>query len=542
MNVDSVPLSVGSPQQLPLPAAANRANLSTGSLLVKGTVFSMLGQGLPLVVAVVCLPIVVKGFGAERFGVLALSWAVLSSVGAFDLGLGRASARYIAAALSRGATEEVPRIFGTGLLAQGCIGIIGGSVVAAATPLLVVRLFALPPNLQSDGYTIVRLIALAVPLVLLSNSMRSALYAAQRFDLVNAVGVPASSSMYLLSAVGVLTGWTLPTTVAVLVASKAVALAALWHLTRRYCPGLYGRRLSTDWKMLRVLLRFGSWLTLSSLLSPLLSRAERLLIPALLSVAALTPYTVAYEALSRVTILPVSMALALFPAFSGFDAREGGALRGLVVRPARYLAVVMTPLLTFGALFARELLTVWMGPDFALQATAPLQLLAAAFYFGAFSSILRAAIQGLGRPDLKAKLDMGNAALFLVVLLALTPRFGLRGAAAARLIMTCTELGMLVVLAPLAAPRALRPTYLLDSLRLDVAAVVGFVTIVGVTSEWLRGSAFAYVAFALFTTGYFWVFWKWLADATDRRAAVHVAAALGLTHLGAWLPRRGQPG
>jgi O-antigen/teichoic acid export membrane protein len=339
--------------------------------------------------------------------------------------------------------------------------------------------------------------------------------------------------MYVLSAVGVLAGWTLPTTVAVLVASKAVTLAALWRLTHRYCPGLYGHRLSTDWKMLRVLLRFGSWLTVSSVVSPLLSRAERLLIPALLSVAALTPYTVSYEALSRVTILPVSMALVLFPAFSAFDAREGGALRGLVVRPARYLAVVMTPVLTFGALFARELLTVWMGPDFAVQATAPLQLLAAAFYFGAFSSILRAAIQGLGRPDLKAKLDMGNAALFLVLLLALTPRFGLRGVAAARLIMMGTELGMLVVLASFAAPQALRPTYLLDSLRLDMAAVVGFVTIVGVTSVWLRGSAFAYVAFALITTGYFLVFWKWLADATDRGAAVHIGAALGLTHLGA---------
>ncbi len=65
----------------------------------------------------------------------------------------------------------------------------------------------------------------------------------------------------------------------------------------------------------------------------------------------------------------------------------------------------------------------------------------------------------------------------------------------------------------------------------------GFVTIVGITSVWPRGSAFAYVAFALFTTGYFLVFWKRLADATDRRAAVHVAEALGLTHVGASLPR-----
>jgi O-antigen/teichoic acid export membrane protein len=130
----------------------------------------------------------------------------------------------------------------------------------------------------------------------------------------------------LLSTIGVAAGWSLPAIIALLVASKMVALQALWILAHRHCPGLKGSRLSADRGMLRKLVRFGSWLTVSSLMVPFLTQAERLLIPALLSIGALTFYAVPYEAVSRAAVLPVSMALTLFPAFSRFDGREETAV------------------------------------------------------------------------------------------------------------------------------------------------------------------------------------------------------------------------
>src|SRR5690625_2351351 len=62
----------------------------SGAALVRNTLLNLIGQVAPLLVAVVTVPFVVRGLGEARFGLLALSWAVLGYFGVFDLVMGRA--------------------------------------------------------------------------------------------------------------------------------------------------------------------------------------------------------------------------------------------------------------------------------------------------------------------------------------------------------------------------------------------------------------------------------------------------------------------
>ncbi len=48
-----------------------------GSLLARNTLLNLIGQGLPLIVAVVTIPFIIQGLGIERFGLLSLAWVVL---------------------------------------------------------------------------------------------------------------------------------------------------------------------------------------------------------------------------------------------------------------------------------------------------------------------------------------------------------------------------------------------------------------------------------------------------------------------------------
>jgi O-antigen/teichoic acid export membrane protein len=418
-------------------------------------------------------------------------------------------------------TEGVPRVLGTALMVQAVFGMSAGLGIAAVTPMLVNDVLALPAGLKPEGVSTLQLVALAIPIVFASNSLRGALYAAQRFDLVNAVLIPASSSLYVISAVGAVTGWTLQVIVAWLVASKVVALAMLGLLAWRHCPGLAGRRPSLSPTALAALLRFGSWATVSSVTISLVSHVERLLIPVFLSVGMLTYYSVPYEAVSRGAIVPVSMALALFPVFSRFNGREGQPLTSLVVRPLKYLLLIMTPALTFVVLFARELLSFWMGPSFAARAAAPLQFLAVAFYMGAFSHILRSAVHGLGRPDLKAQLDLLNGILFVTLLFTLIPRFGLVGAGGARAMTALTELVGLVILVSRIAPHSLEPGRLWHALSPGLAVGGGFVCIAAAIAL-MRGSTLAYAVFAVLTFLYIPLFWRRASDSSDREAVAHL--------------------
>jgi len=485
--------------------------------LARHTLLNLFGQGLPLVVAAVCLPFIVGGLGPERFGVLALCWTVVVSVGTFDLGLGRASTRAVAGALAREKPDEVRSILGSALAIQGVFGAAGGVAIALAAPSLVTHVFDLPPALRAEGRTVFLLLSLALPIVMTSGSLRGALQAAQRFDLVNAVAVPSGASNYLLAALGALAGWALPTIVALLVVSKAAAAVALWRLARAHCPGLAGGRLSVGGDAVRALVRFGSWDTVSSAMARIMSQAERFLIPAFLSVGALTFYAVPYEAVSRGAILPASMAMTLFPAFSYLTGRDSSVPAGLVARPLKYLIITTIPISTFIAVFAAPLLTVWMGRSFALEATRPMQLLAAAFCIGAFAPVLKATIHGIGRADVKAKLDVLNATVFLALLVVLIPTLELAGAAAAKLAVSVVNVAGMVWLISRTGPQGLHYREIFRWLRPTLAATAIFLAAVTATIMWADTEGTVYGWFALATVLYLAACWKWSIDATDRR-------------------------
>ncbi len=78
-----------------------------GSLLARNTLLNLIGQGLPLVVAVITIPFIIHGLGIERFGLLSLAWVVLGYFAIFDLGLGRATTKFVAEAIRNIDRNEV---------------------------------------------------------------------------------------------------------------------------------------------------------------------------------------------------------------------------------------------------------------------------------------------------------------------------------------------------------------------------------------------------------------------------------------------------
>jgi O-antigen/teichoic acid export membrane protein len=57
----------------------------SGRLLARNSLFNFIGQGIPLLVGVVTIPLIIGGLGEERFGLLSIAWIVLESFTIFDL-------------------------------------------------------------------------------------------------------------------------------------------------------------------------------------------------------------------------------------------------------------------------------------------------------------------------------------------------------------------------------------------------------------------------------------------------------------------------
>src|SRR5690606_41636485 len=110
-----------------------RAVRVEGGLLARNSVLNLAGQLVPLGVAVLASPFIVRGLGDDRFGILASAWSVLGSFGLFGPGLGRATTRFVAEALGRGAASQVPTLVCIAVLVQAAFGGLACATVLRAS-------------------------------------------------------------------------------------------------------------------------------------------------------------------------------------------------------------------------------------------------------------------------------------------------------------------------------------------------------------------------------------------------------------------------
>ena len=62
--------------------------MTSGRLLARNTALNLVGQVGPAVVGLAAVPVLLRGLGAERFGVVLLTWTLIGYFGLFDFGIG----------------------------------------------------------------------------------------------------------------------------------------------------------------------------------------------------------------------------------------------------------------------------------------------------------------------------------------------------------------------------------------------------------------------------------------------------------------------
>ena len=401
-----------------------------GELLARNTLLNLIGHALPLLVAVAALPPTVEGLGPERFGILAIALAILGYFG--EIGFGRATTKFVAEAAGNDRLAQLPGIVWGSVAIQLAFGLAGGLALAVAAPFLAERVLEIPPALQDEARLSLLILAPVVPVVLVAAAMRGVLQAAQRFDLVNAVKIPVSTAQFLLPLIGVLLGWSLPAILALLLAGRAVAAVAFLLLSLRVFPVLRERLTlaGTNW---RELIGFGSWVTVSGLVSPILVYLDRFMLGALVTMTAVTYYSIPFEALVRVLpVLPAAMVATLFPAFSTLEGRrEGERMDRLVAAGVKYVLLGVGAVVALVVAGAEDILMLWMGPEYAAGSTLAMQILAVGFLLNALAFVPQALIQGIGRPDLPAKFHLIELPIHVVLVWVLVEAWGVPGAALA---------------------------------------------------------------------------------------------------------------
>jgi O-antigen/teichoic acid export membrane protein len=408
-----------------------RVRFTSPSLLARNATLNLVTNGWTVLVLIVAMPRLVRSLGETSFGLFSLAWVMIGYLTFLDVGVNRAATKFISEHLAEEDHESARKILRTGIFANLAMGLAGGLAVALLSPYLIHSVFKISGDLEGQARWAFYAVSLAVPVLLVQGIFRAALSSFQRFGWINAVDALATAAQWTAASILAWKGYGVALVVFATVAARILATAAL---------GLPLFRLFPDLQLLRVqqlhglpkLLRFGSWVTISQLISPLLVYLDRALIASFISLAAVTLYTVPFEAMTRLRIIPSALVGTLYPAFSergNQDQRQ--PLGRLYERSVRYLMLLLLPGTLYLWVLGPDLFAIWMGPAFARQTATVVQILALGVLVNALAVVPYNLLQALGRPDLTGKFHLLELPLYLGMCVLLIPRWGIAGAALA---------------------------------------------------------------------------------------------------------------
>lgn len=420
--------------------AHNLASGPTSKVLALNTIINLLGQVFVALAVIGLLPIIVKGLGADGYGLLSLALVVFGAFGLLDMGLGRTTTKFVAEYLSQREFKKLGNIILVSLVFQCGLGIIGGALLAILTPTLAEKILKIPYDRIPDTKNTLYVLAISAPIVLASATLRGALEGAQRFDLVTYVKIFLNLSTYVIPVIAlrgkveisIIVFWML---VARLV-GMAIYLAGCMHVI----PALR-QNLSFDKFSLRALFSYSGWVAVSNIVVILLVQIDRFLIASLVAMGAVTYYSAPYELLNGLWIIPGAVSAVLFPAFSGIHRSDHAKLPELFIRPIKYILITLGPIVLVMMSFSESILLLWLGQTFAKESTHVLQLLVLGVLINSLAWTPISLLMGFGRPDVTAKIHLVQLPLYLVVAYPLIHYWGIVGAAVAfSLRVTCEAL------------------------------------------------------------------------------------------------------
>lgn len=394
--------------------------------LSRNLAFNLAGPLLPIIVSLVTVPFYIHAIGAARYGIVSIVWILLGYFGFLDFGLSRASANALGKLGNAPSEMRVPVLI-TALYLNVLFGLAASLILYSVGGLLLWHGFSLPGNLRQETLAALPWIGPMLPLGMLVGVATGAFESRERFflsNLINSGGVVLGQIVPLLCIFrfGPSLGVVVP---ALLLVRLVVALIMLGIVARLEWP-IRSLAFHVGWA--RKLFGYGAWVSVSSLISPVLDTFDQLLIGHMLGPVAVAHYAVPMNIAMRSQILASASARTLFPRISREDAATG---RRLTASATLSLIYVFGAMCGPAIVVAGPFLEIWVGREFAQSSRLVAEILLFGAWMNGVAFMPFNQLQAQGRPHITARVHAVEVVPFLVGLWFLIRLAGLPGAALA---------------------------------------------------------------------------------------------------------------
>lgn len=398
--------------------------------LGQATISAVFVDGAAAFAVLVATPYLIKHLGVGPYGILAAVAVLTSQLGVLQLGIGPAATRRTAESRGLGAVAEQ----GTTLRAAILLGLLAGALVAAGFAVTAFwiwdRGFEISPGLRREAMRALPAGATVAAVQPLLHALYGFLLGGEQFALHH--------SLRLVQGLG-----RVAAVVAVVAAGGGIA-AALWAqaavdgalvLLAGATAGVHRRGASSPggtFRAARALLAVGIPFAVADVFAALLMDAEKLAIGFARSIEDFTYYVAPFGAVFRLAGFGIAFASVLMPRLAAAGAAgEHHRAAEITHRATRLLVVAMLAVLASMIAVAPELLTFWLGPEFAARAAVPTRILLVAMLANAVVYPAHAAVRARAHPNSLARLYALELPLHLAVVYLCVSIWGVVGAAVA---------------------------------------------------------------------------------------------------------------
>jgi O-antigen/teichoic acid export membrane protein len=424
--------AVGAPLTHPVPKPRSSARIN-GFYAVAEYVSQPLGMLL-------AAPYLLRHLGVSQFGVWILASAAVNSGMVVSSGFGDAAVKYVAMYRGRqdlsGVTRIVRGMISINLFSSGLLAV----ALWSLAPFAIDHIPHVEAGLRLASLRSLRIGSLLLAVRSIDGVFVSTLRAFERYGpavritIFSRVGTLVAAVILVARGRGVVEIMlaTLCTCILAAIAQGFALRGIVGRVT--LLPSLHRETLS-------LIAGFGFFSWLQAVAAAVFSQLDRLVIGFFLGAPAVAVYSLCAQAAQTIHGVVAAGLHALLPHLS--SRLESEPIADLVPTVKRAFTFNFRLAAALGApviLLSRPLLSLWMGAEFARQAWLVLSVLGGSIALFALNVTAYYALLAVGQVRIVTYVNLAAGALMLLLMLLLTPRFGMLGTAAARLIcgpVTC---------------------------------------------------------------------------------------------------------
>lgn len=391
--------------------------------LQKYSLYNLAGTIVPLVAALITIPIYINTIGDHRYGVLAIVWLVLAYFNVFNFGLGRALAQLLAASLNHKA-QHLATAFWTAFIANLFVALLGGAFLYTFIQFMLESM-SIDANLLGELRDALPLLVGALIVATSTSVLTGALHGKSKFVAINIITVVTGLTVQVSPLlVALFVSVELRYLVGAVVVSKLIG--SIFYFYCCYCSLIKGTKFQISLRIAKGLLSYGGWATISSIISPLMVALDRLAIGALLGSKYVSYYSIPYQLAERTTIPSAAITSAAFPRMA--DETPLNA-KNTSLKTLSAIISLTTPIVIFCIYMLGEFLEIWISSEFSDHACLTAQIFFVGFWVNSIARVPFAKLQAEKKPDIVAKCHLAELLPYLVLLYFGLTYFGLPGAA-----------------------------------------------------------------------------------------------------------------